>query len=817
MPLLPARRRRPSLLLAVALAGAVLLPSAGAATAEPAERAWSGTASDVFRTGTYSSGEWIYTNTLFQALGADADGLKRRDYYSAVLAPSPVDPTLASRDLYNALTYDFFGAHRAAHNGDHQLPRNPERWPDGTGEITEVRLAVDGDDLYLRFRWNSMPRPDAQIATLTFAGPAARDDPLDWPGGARLRSGYDTALTVWGTGGTLTRAGGQDTPLAELGGAVSAGDHVSEARIPLSALPAGPWTLSGGSGLHDEAALGRYLEVTPGQATESAPGSGGPTSPTNMWGLLFVAEDPATLDELEQSRALTAGVLASGGATVDPTELRAGRDDATAMPTGSFSRVLDSRLFQADGIRKSDDAQLTAPTAVPIPISNPGLNVSFFYTGRQQRYDMHVPERYPASTQAWPLIVYLHGFTGLPEEPFRNPVGLVETADEQGYLLASALGRGDYFYRGEGELDVLEVVADVSRRYRVDADRIYVMGHSMGGFGSNNLATHHPDLFAAAASAQGTDSIPLAGNLSHVPWFEMTSEEDLDTLAQDAKQMYGALSQRGYDATLLDYSLKIHEYSSIYDSLPRLFAFFGAHRRVTDPGVVTWVRPTGEDRPELGLIYDGAYWVDGVRATDADARAEVTVESFVIPHAAADPVRATRTDARVDEGGPTGRTAAQLLQTVPAAGAAVSPGNRLRLDAANTAALTVDAARARLAVSREQPLTILGATDGPVTLSLLGLAPGAYAVTVDGTPAGTTAADVAVAVTVPAGEHTVVLSVPRRAAEARSDAVRAGRGLASTGGGLPWAVGLLVAAAAGAAALRRRTSAGASTADAGGC
>ena len=34
-----------------------------------------------------------------------------------------------------------------------------------------------------------------------------------------------------------------------------------------------------------------------------------------------------------------------------------------------------------------------------------------------------------------------HGFTGLPDEPFYNPIGLVATADQDGYLFV--MGRID--------------------------------------------------------------------------------------------------------------------------------------------------------------------------------------------------------------------------------------------------------------------------------------------------------------------------------------------------------------------------------------
>ena len=551
--------------------------------------------------------------------------------------------------------------------------------------------------------------------------------------------------------------------------------------MPLSALPAGPWTLTGGSGLTDPADRSRYLEVPAGEATATAPGSGGPTSPTNVWDLLFAADSPWTFDELSQSRQLAAGAVTTATLTVDPALLEAGADVPAATATGDLSRVFDSRLDAGDGITKAAGIGPEAPPAgFTPPIANPGFNVSYYYTGQQQTYSMHVPARYPASSGAWPLIVYLHGFTGVAEEPFYNPTGLVRTADEKGYLLASALGRGDHYYSGEGDLDVLEVIADVARHYRVDPDRIYLMGHSMGGYGTNNVAAHHPDLFAAVAPAEGTASTDLHANLRHVPWLMMTADEDLDGLAQKALAHYALLSADGYDAAVLEYRTKIHEYSSIYDTLPRLFDFFAAHRLVHDPAVVTWSRPpVSEDRPDLGLVYDGAYWVHGVTGTDPAAIATVTVESAAVPHAAVDPAAARRTDAAVDEGGPSGRTAAQLKTTTPVAGAPVPVGNALRVTGTNTAALSVDAAAARVVLGGRD-LTVRSTLDAPATLTLAGLVVRGERVLVDGTDTGAASGSPAgVVVSLPAGEHTVVLS---RTAAGGSGTGGSGGGSGAAGG-----------------------------------
>ncbi|MEY2512683.1 MAG: hypothetical protein QOJ89_41 [bacterium] len=751
-----------------ALAVAIVLLAAGPAAAQAAWPSFSGSPGGVFRSGAYDRGQWIYTNGIHQAQGANSDALHRTDYFRATYPSGATDPTFAQRDLYNALTYDFFGSHRAAHNGDYQLPRDASRWPEGTADIAELRLRADSQYLYVHFLWNSFPRPDAQIATLTFAsagGPAPLDRP--WPRNARLSSRWQAALTMWGGGAALASG----PVAAESPVQVQTGDHVTEARVPLSALPSGLWTLTGGAGLQDPAAPGSYWTVPPGDAQDDRPGSGGPLAPTNVWDLLFADDAPWTFDELHQADQLAGGTSTST-TTVDPSVLQSGGSARPAERTGDMSRMFASRLFQADGIRKTPGVVFDTQGVKP-PIPTPDFNVSYLYTGRLQYYGMHVPKSYPQTTGPRPLIVYLHGFTGLPDEAFYNPVGLVGEADRRGYLFATALGRGDYFYRGEGDLDVLEVIRDVERHYRVDRSRIYLMGHSMGGYGTNNVAMHHPDVFAAVAPAEGTDSIDLHANLRNLPWFEISALEDLDAGATDAKKLYGNLSKDAYDAQLLVYTTKIHEYSSIYDTLPQLFRFFGAHRRTLNPGVVTWTRPTG-DRADLGLVYGGAYWLSGVRASNGAKLGTITVESNRIPHKRLGAAQAKRSDTTVDTGGPTGRTSGELFATTPAETAPVRPSNSLRVESSGISAATIDARRTRVGFAT-RALTIRAATDAPLRIRLTHLRAARGDLLIDGrrvravrTRSG------ALAVTAPAGKHTLVLRPARRRAAKGRSGVRRG-------------------------------------------
>ncbi|UCB51720.1 MAG: alpha/beta fold hydrolase, partial [Candidatus Zixiibacteriota bacterium] len=65
-----------------------------------------------------------------------------------------------------------------------------------------------------------------------------------------------------------------------------------------------------------------------------------------------------------------------------------------------------------------------------------------------------------------------------------------------------------------GRLDALEVLDQVRATFPIDAYRVYVTGHSMGGHGTWHIALAHPDLFAAAAPLAGWTSFQL-----YVPWF----------------------------------------------------------------------------------------------------------------------------------------------------------------------------------------------------------------------------------------------------------------------------------------------------------
>ena len=110
----------------------------------------------------------------------------------------------------------------------------------------------------------------------------------------------------------------------------------------------------------------------------------------------------------------------------------------------------------------------------------------------------------------WPLVIHIHGYN--PANPDyvrwwsvdqRHNVADVEYGARQGVIYMEPHGRGNNNYLGLGDQDVVRAIRLAKERFNVDEERVYLVGDSMGGWGTWNVATRHPDLFAAIAPIYG--------------------------------------------------------------------------------------------------------------------------------------------------------------------------------------------------------------------------------------------------------------------------------------------------------------------------
>jgi predicted esterase len=135
--------------------------------------------------------------------------------------------------------------------------------------------------------------------------------------------------------------------------------------------------------------------------------------------------------------------------------------------------------------------------------------------GSVQPYGLTIPASYDG-TKPMRLDVWLHGTdVQLNEVRFINQQSRAHAdanaPDPTDYIQMEPLGRMNNSYRYSGETDVLEAIASVQQRYKIDANRILIRGHSMGGQ-AWHLGLQHPGLFAALeASAGYVDTHEYAG------------------------------------------------------------------------------------------------------------------------------------------------------------------------------------------------------------------------------------------------------------------------------------------------------------------
>jgi predicted peptidase len=82
----------------------------------------------------------------------------------------------------------------------------------------------------------------------------------------------------------------------------------------------------------------------------------------------------------------------------------------------------------------------------------------------------------------------------------------------------------------------------------VDAKRIYVIGNSMGGYGTWDLLSREPTLIAAAAPICGGGSLNTATSVAAVPIWAFHGEQDPIVSVGHSRRMIAAIRALGIDA-----------------------------------------------------------------------------------------------------------------------------------------------------------------------------------------------------------------------------------------------------------------------------
>lgn len=197
-----------------------------------------------------------------------------------------------------------------------------------------------------------------------------------------------------------------------------------------------------------------------------------------------------------------------------------------------------------------------------------------------QPYRLYVPSSYKPAEPA-PLVVALHGMGGDENTLFDRygTMTLQKLAEQYGFFVVTPKGREPAsMYRGDAERDVLDVIAEVRAAYRIDPSRIYLTGHSMGGFGTWSIAMNHPDLFAALAPFAGGGNPLGMEKIRHIPQFVVHGDADHTVPVRSSQVMVEAARKLGAEVEYVEVKGGGHV-DVVVPAWPRLFEWLSGKRK----------------------------------------------------------------------------------------------------------------------------------------------------------------------------------------------------------------------------------------------
>jgi len=192
---------------------------------------------------------------------------------------------------------------------------------------------------------------------------------------------------------------------------------------------------------------------------------------------------------------------------------------------GSCAAAQEPTQFQPHTFRGSKDAELKYQLLSPAAAAQPG-------------------------DEKFPLVLFLHGAGERGSDnqaQLKHGTGNFATAAlRQKYpcYVAAPQCRTGQWWNTQADL-LLELIADLQKQHRIDPQRIYVTGLSMGGFGTWELISRKPELFAAAAPICGGGDPAKAATCASLPIWVFHGDQDTVVRPELSRVMVEALKKAG--------------------------------------------------------------------------------------------------------------------------------------------------------------------------------------------------------------------------------------------------------------------------------
>lgn len=193
-------------------------------------------------------------------------------------------------------------------------------------------------------------------------------------------------------------------------------------------------------------------------------------------------------------------------------------------------------------------------------------------------YLLYLPKDYNDSNENFPLVLFLHGAgergTDIEKVKTHGLPKLINQGKDFPFIVVSPQCPENIFWN----VDILiALLNEIVTKYRVDTNRIYVTGLSMGGHGTWELAMRQPDRFAAIAPVCGWADISKACSIAHIPIWVFHGAKDVVVPIAASEQMVEKLKACGSDVNFTIYPEANHDsWTETYNN-DELYKWFLKH------------------------------------------------------------------------------------------------------------------------------------------------------------------------------------------------------------------------------------------------
>ncbi|MFZ1289584.1 MAG: discoidin domain-containing protein [Melioribacteraceae bacterium] len=150
----------------------------------------------------------------------------------------------------------------------------------------------------------------------------------------------------------------------------------------------------------------------------------------------------------------------------------------------------------------------------------------------QLNYLLYLPENY-VEEEKFPLMIFLHGSgergDDLEKVKMHGPPKLVEQGENLPFVIISPqCPEGERWTDKWYPEAIISLIDEIAVNYKIDNDRIYLTGLSMGGFGTWEIASLYPEKFAAITPICGGGNPEKARDLRLLPiWVFHGAKDDI--------------------------------------------------------------------------------------------------------------------------------------------------------------------------------------------------------------------------------------------------------------------------------------------------